>query len=113
MAETETERAPSTRRPRRPAPARRRSVHPDVVAAQARDMLTLLLFVRAANTLLQCTFFQPDEYYQALEPAWAMAFGRDSGAWLTWVRTASPVRTRPDYLPATSLPPYLPIYLGR
>ena len=64
---------------------RRRSVHPDVVAAQARDMFTLLLFVRAANALFQTTFFQPDEYYQSLEPAWEAVFGGDSGAWITWV----------------------------
>ncbi|KAK4496690.1 hypothetical protein PRZ48_012672 [Zasmidium cellare] len=43
------------------------------------------LFVfRVINAHLVQTFFQPDEYFQALEPAWQMAFGEGSGAWITW-----------------------------
>lgn len=44
-----------------------------------------LLVVRAINAYWLLTFFQPDEYFQALEPAWQMAFGDASGAWITWV----------------------------
>ncbi|KAF2142490.1 glycosyltransferase family 22 protein [Aplosporella prunicola CBS 121167] len=44
----------------------------------------LLLALRIVNALTNRTFFQPDEYYQALEPAWQMAFGQGSGAWITW-----------------------------
>lgn len=46
-----------------------------------------LLVFRTINSQLVGTFFQPDEYFQALEPAWKLAFGPNSGAWLTWVRT--------------------------
>ncbi|KAK4106753.1 glycosyltransferase family 22 protein [Parathielavia hyrcaniae] len=59
-------------------------VHPQVLAAQVKDVLTLLLVFRFINALCVRTFFQPDEYFQALEPAWSIAFGPDSGAWLTW-----------------------------
>ncbi|KAF2421510.1 hypothetical protein EJ08DRAFT_597430 [Tothia fuscella] len=44
----------------------------------------LLLAFRIANALTVKTFFQPDEYYQSLEPAWRLAFGPKSGAWITW-----------------------------
>ncbi|KLU89021.1 GPI mannosyltransferase 3 [Magnaporthiopsis poae ATCC 64411] len=44
----------------------------------------LLLAWRLANAFCVRTFFQPDEYFQALEPAWSVVFGPDSGAWLTW-----------------------------
>jgi phosphatidylinositol glycan class B len=46
--------------------------------------LAILVF-RLANALSLRTFFQPDEYFQALEPAWRLAFGPDAGAWITWV----------------------------
>jgi phosphatidylinositol glycan class B len=62
-----------------------RQVHAQVAAAQVRDVLSLLLLFRFINSLCLRTFFQPDEYFQALEPAWRMAFGSESGAWLTWV----------------------------
>lgn len=48
-------------------------------------VLQLLVAFRICNALLVQTFFQPDEYFQSLEPAWQIAFGSDSGAWLTWV----------------------------
>jgi GPI mannosyltransferase 3 len=60
-------------------------VHAQVAAAQVQDVLSLLLLFRFINALCVRTFFQPDEYFQALEPAWSIAFGGDSGAWLTWV----------------------------
>ncbi|QSZ29776.1 hypothetical protein DSL72_004293 [Monilinia vaccinii-corymbosi] len=50
----------------------------------AKDVWVLLAVFRTFNSFLVKTFFQPDEYFQSLEPAWQMAFGTDSGAWLTW-----------------------------
>ncbi|KAI7500084.1 glycosyltransferase family 22 protein [Hortaea werneckii] len=44
----------------------------------------LLLAWRYTNAVNLRTFFQPDEYFQALEPAWDLAFGPESGAWITW-----------------------------
>ncbi|KAI7168121.1 glycosyltransferase family 22 protein [Hortaea werneckii] len=44
----------------------------------------LLLAWRYTNAASLRTFFQPDEYFQALEPAWNLAFGPESGAWITW-----------------------------
>lgn len=49
------------------------------------NLITGILVLRILNALGIQTFFQPDEYFQSLEPAWSLAFGRDSGAWLTWV----------------------------
>lgn len=58
--------------------------HRHVVSAQVQDVLTLLVVFRFLNAIILRTFFQPDEYFQALEPAWNIAFGDQSGAWLTW-----------------------------
>ena len=57
-------------------------------SSAARDVFLFLLALRILNALCVRTFFQPDEYFQALEPAWRMAFGERSGAWITWVRRA-------------------------
>ncbi|OAA32039.1 GPI mannosyltransferase [Moelleriella libera RCEF 2490] len=43
-----------------------------------------IIIIRLINAWWVRTFFQPDEYFQSLEPAWRLAFGADSGAWLTW-----------------------------
>lgn len=51
----------------------------------SRDVLVFLIAFRILNALSVKTFFQPDEYFQSLEPAWEMVFGVDSGAWMTWV----------------------------
>lgn len=51
-----------------------------------RHVLLWLTALRLVNALTLKTFFQPDEYYQALEPAWWFAFGDGTGAWITWVR---------------------------
>ncbi|KAI9739610.1 MAG: hypothetical protein M1834_006328 [Cirrosporium novae-zelandiae] len=48
------------------------------------DLLLFLVAFRILNALSISTFFQPDEYFQSLEPAWKMAFGEESGAWITW-----------------------------
>ena len=53
--------------------------------ATSRDILLFLVAFRILNALSIRTFFQPDEYFQSLEPAWQIAFGEDSGAWITWV----------------------------
>ncbi|QDS76582.1 hypothetical protein FKW77_007146 [Venturia effusa] len=50
----------------------------------ARHVLLLLVALRIVNALAVKTFYVPDEYYQSLEPAWQLAFGTDSGAWITW-----------------------------
>ncbi|KAI0382937.1 glycosyltransferase family 22 protein [Hypomontagnella monticulosa] len=54
------------------------------IATQTREALAVIFAFRLINALCVRTFFQPDEYFQALEPAWHMIFGEDSGAWLTW-----------------------------
>lgn len=49
-----------------------------------------LFIFRLVNAFILRTFFQPDEFFQSLEPAWAVAFGQDKGAWLTWVSSLNP-----------------------
>jgi GPI mannosyltransferase 3 len=61
-----------------------KEVHGSVSEQTAKDVLLLLIGFRFINSLFSLTFFQPDEYFQALEPAWQMAFGSGSGAWITW-----------------------------
>lgn len=51
----------------------------------APPILALLLAFRLTNALALHTFFQPDEFFQSLEPAWQLAFGDASNAWITWV----------------------------
>ncbi|MCJ1406700.1 hypothetical protein MMC19_000767 [Ptychographa xylographoides] len=53
-------------------------------AATTRDILLFLIAFRILNALSVRTFFQPDEHFQSLEPAWQIAFGPHSGAWITW-----------------------------
>ncbi|KAF4977342.1 hypothetical protein FZEAL_6114 [Fusarium zealandicum] len=43
-----------------------------------------IIVIRLINAWWITTFFQPDEFFQSLEPAWDLAFGPRSGAWLTW-----------------------------
>lgn len=50
-------------------------LHDFVNRQTAKDVFWLLIVFRFVNSLCMRTFFQPDEYYQALEPAWQMAFG--------------------------------------
>lgn len=51
----------------------------------SQDVFLFLVAFRILNALSIKTFFQPDEYFQSLEPAWEIAFGANSGAWITWV----------------------------
>lgn len=64
---------------------RRRAVERVKQATTARDVFLFLVAFRILNALSVKTFFQPDEFFQSLEPAWKIAFGADSGAWITWV----------------------------
>ncbi|OAA44766.1 GPI mannosyltransferase [Metarhizium rileyi] len=48
------------------------------------NFLRSIIIIRLINAWWIATFFQPDEYFQSLEPAWRLAFGPESGAWLTW-----------------------------
>lgn len=59
--------------------------------AISRDILLFLIAFRILNALSIKTFFQPDEYFQSLEPAWQMAFGLNSGPWITWVSQIFPL----------------------
>ncbi|KAK0268629.1 glycosylphosphatidylinositol anchor biosynthesis [Friedmanniomyces endolithicus] len=61
-------------------------MHPlrPMLRRQAYGVFVALLVFRLVNALSVQTYFQPDEYFQSLEPAWQMAFGLDSGAWITW-----------------------------
>ncbi|KAF1926082.1 glycosyltransferase family 22 protein, partial [Didymella exigua CBS 183.55] len=47
-------------------------------------VFALLLALRIVNALTLRTFFQPDEFFQSLEPAWQLAFGGASSACITW-----------------------------
>ena len=51
--------------------------------------LRSIIIIRLINAFWVTTFFQPDEFFQSLEPAWDLAFGSTSGAWLTWVCISS------------------------
>jgi phosphatidylinositol glycan class B len=53
-------------------------------------VFVLLLAFRIVNALTLRTFFQPDEFFQSLEPAWQLAFGGASNAWITWVTSLCP-----------------------
>lgn len=67
---------------------------PEAPSTSYRDstlsVLALLLAFRIVNALTLRTFFQPDEYFQSLEPAWQLAFGGASNAWITWVTPPRP-----------------------
>lgn len=65
--------------------SRKRALERVKQAATSKDVLIFLIAFRLLNALSVKTFFQPDEFFQSLEPAWQIAFGADSGAWLTWV----------------------------
>ncbi|KAG9190760.1 phosphatidylinositol glycan, class B [Alternaria panax] len=47
-------------------------------------IFALLLAFRIVNALTLRTFFQPDEFFQSLEPAWQLAFGPAANACITW-----------------------------
>lgn len=69
--------------------SRSRSQSPEGYRDTGLSIFALLLAFRIVNALTLRTFFQPDEFFQSLEPAWRLAFGQASNAWLTWVRLCS------------------------
>jgi Alg9-like mannosyltransferase family len=69
-------RAPPLRIKRRPTPP---GSHQPLL--QDKRLLLFLIGFRIFNALTITTFFQPDEYYQSLEPAWRAVFGYGE---LTW-----------------------------
>lgn len=58
------------------------------IPVQAANVLLFLIGFRLVNALTVRTFFQPDEFFQSLEPAWQVAFGKNQGTWITWVSGA-------------------------
>jgi Alg9-like mannosyltransferase family len=68
-----------------PRPPKDEATNALVQQQASSDTWMILLAFRFINVLCVATFFQPDEYFQSLEPAWKMAFGSQSGAWITWV----------------------------
>jgi hypothetical protein len=79
-ASSDSARATTARRTDAP-PTRSPTVYRD----SALGVFVLLLAFRIVNALTLRTFFQPDEFFQSLEPAWQLAFGNTSNAWITWV----------------------------
>lgn len=63
------------------------SIEPVKEVSLSQDIFLFLLAFRIVNAISIKTFFQPDEFFQSLEPAWEIAFGAESGAWITWVIT--------------------------
>ncbi|KAL3475688.1 Alg9-like mannosyltransferase family-domain-containing protein [Aspergillus californicus] len=64
-------------------PSRLRLPHPERDTSTSNILLFLVAF-RILNALTVRTFFQPDEFFQSLEPAWKVAFGENQGSWITW-----------------------------
>ncbi|CAN9294576.1 unnamed protein product [Alternaria alternata] len=67
-------------------------------------IFALLLAFRIVNALTLRTFFQPDEFFQSLEPAWQLAFGPATHAWITWSLAVFYGRNRGDYYFTEGLP---------
>ncbi|KIX00315.1 uncharacterized protein Z518_10454 [Rhinocladiella mackenziei CBS 650.93] len=68
-------------KPQASSPLRSRPVS---LSLEPHNVFLFLIGFRLLNGLTLQTFFQPDEYFQALEPAWQLAFGKEGGAWITW-----------------------------
>ena len=66
------------------------------------DTTILAILVRLSIALLTRTFFQPDEYFQSLEPAHHLVFGYGELTW-EWL-TPRPVRS--IIYPALNVPIY-------
>lgn len=65
-------------------------------------MIPLSIYIRLAIALFTQGFFQPDEYFQALEPAHRLFFGYGHLTW-EWV-FAQPLRSL--LYPAVNIPAY-------
>ncbi|KAK9583033.1 glycosylphosphatidylinositol anchor biosynthesis [Aspergillus fumigatus] len=70
-------------RPRSP-PSSNTKTSPTSTTPLATNILLSLIAFRLVNAFTVRTFFQPDEFFQSLEPAWQIAFGENQGAWITW-----------------------------
>jgi phosphatidylinositol glycan class B len=66
-----------------PLKIKRRAPTPDDAQTFLLDrrIILALLCIRIFNALTICTFFQPDEYYQSLEPAWKLVYGYGETTW--------------------------------
>jgi hypothetical protein len=66
-----------------PLKIKRRPTHPDNGQSLLLDrrLFFALVLIRVFNALTICTFFQPDEYYQSLEPAWKLVHGYGETTW--------------------------------
>jgi phosphatidylinositol glycan class B len=73
--------------PKRPPSihSKARNARRGTFSISALHVLLFLFAFRIVNALTLRTLYVPDEYYQSLEPAWHLAFGPQSGAWITWV----------------------------
>lgn len=60
---------------------RRQSPFDDAHVLLDRRVFLMLLCIRVFNSLTVQTFFQPDEYYQSLEPAWNLVYGYGETTW--------------------------------
>jgi phosphatidylinositol glycan class B len=67
-----------------------------------RYTIPIAILTRVAIALATRTFFQPDEYFQALEPAHFLVFGYGD---LTWEWTSNPP-IRSILYPALNMPIY-------
>ncbi|GFF29287.1 GPI mannosyltransferase 3 [Aspergillus udagawae] len=70
-------------RPRSP-PSSNTKTSPSSTTPLSTNILLFLIAFRLVNAFTVRTFFQPDEFFQSLEPAWQIAFGENQGAWITW-----------------------------
>ena len=67
-------------------------------SSKSLSFLRSIIIIRFINAFWVTTFFQPDEFFQSLEPAWDLAFGPNSGAWLTWVSNFGNSLSLPIYV---------------
>ncbi|KAF7182809.1 hypothetical protein CNMCM7691_002470 [Aspergillus felis] len=70
-------------RPRSP-PSSNTKTSPSSTTPLSINIFLFLISFRLVNAFTVRTFFQPDEFFQSLEPAWQIAFGENQGAWITW-----------------------------
>ncbi|PTU24169.1 hypothetical protein P175DRAFT_0427956 [Aspergillus ochraceoroseus IBT 24754] len=68
----------------RPRPASSKTNPSESPRGSNNNILLFLIAFRLLNALTVRTFFQPDEFFQSLEPAWQIAFGESQGPWITW-----------------------------
>ncbi|KAB8078331.1 putative mannosyltransferase [Aspergillus leporis] len=72
------------RQPQSPSTPTTTTITTTASLSSAFHVFLFLVAFRLVNALSLRTFFQPDEFFQSLEPAWQTAFGENHGAWITW-----------------------------